>query len=373
MECKCPLHAITKILQEASDIITDRNFLNIYSHAVLKIDGDILSIYASDSIIHTYNSMHVEGIENGTTAIHAARMLSVLKSITESVVHLRFENNAMIIKGIGAKQTQARFELKTIEASEFQTVPELTDGLSIEIRTQTLLALISKSIISVLTDDTRVFLTGVYFTQENGILHIVATDGKRLSIVKDPTIQIPSDFTGKILPVKMLKFIQKHGNTDDIATLTVYDRFFSVVIGDGLRIIAPHIEGQFPDYKRVIPETQTNHIRIDRQECIQALKKASLFAELSKKVLFHIQSNKIHIHANDNNFGKAEEYISTEYSGEDVLFGFNHKYLLDPLLVEESKNVKISFTDPQKVVTITPDEEQTMQSYHIIMPMKVHL
>lgn len=371
MECRCSRNALVKLIQSSLDIISDKNFLNIFSHVALQLIKDRLTVHASDSIIHTHSNISVEGLSDGNVAVHADRLSSVLRTIQDDTVQLRVENKTLIITPAYTKDQHTRFELRTLETDEITHVAKVHEAFTLSISLQNLQALIVKSIISVSNDESRFFLTGVYLTQEDGYLHMVATDGKRLSIVKDPKTSLSASYKGKIIPPKILRFIQKNAGKDGSVSLNIGEKLLSISVDNGLQLTSPHIEGEFPDYKRVIPSSQQYRLDIDRQACVDAIKRASLFVDVANKVYFHIQKKQVYIYAEDDNYGKAEEFIATDYDGEAMLFAFNYKFLLEPLLVEESDTITLHFSDPQKVVTITAKTKQTIDSFHVIMPMRV--
>ncbi len=360
-----------KLIQESIDIINDKNFLNIFSHIVMRVTENELVVQASDSIIHVQHTIAVEGIQNGAIAVHADRLFAVLRSIPDTTVHVMVQDSTCIVCPSDTDSYNARFELRTIDAGEYITMPALDDAIQVSLPVRTFCDIITKSIISISNDESRFFLTGVYLTQKEGFLHMIATDGKRLSVVHDPLTEMPDTFEGKIIAPKILRFVKRHMEQEGKVVLHIGQQLLSIETDDGLKIIAPHIEGQFPDYNRVIPQSQKNTLTLNRLACIDAIKRAALFVEATNKILFHIQKNKVHIYAQDDNFGKAEEFVPVEYAGEEILFAFNYKFLLEPLLVEESSDITLHFSDAQKVVTITADTEQQVPSFHIVMPMRV--
>ncbi|MCL2374238.1 MAG: DNA polymerase III subunit beta, partial [Treponema sp.] len=129
------------------------------------------------------------------------------------------------------------------------------------------------------------------------------------------------------------------------------------------------IEGQFPNYRRVIPESQTNSFIVNRVEVLDALKRVSLLVEeKSHRVYMGLTSGAISVYSEENDIGNAREEISCKYEGEDHKIALNYRYLEEPFKVMSVDEIRILFTDPNKTITIMPVPEKDF--FHIVMPMQ---
>lgn len=130
------------------------------------------------------------------------------------------------------------------------------------------------------------------------------------------------------------------------------------------------IDGQFPNYERVIPETQTHSFEVNCGDFLQALKRVALLVEQkSKRIFLKVSSGTLSITSNESELGTADEEIPCKYEGDEVTLALNYIYLEEPLKVLGSENIKIEFTDPMRAITLRPETDTNF--FHIIMPMQM--
>ena len=130
------------------------------------------------------------------------------------------------------------------------------------------------------------------------------------------------------------------------------------------------IDGQFPNYDRVIPESQQHFFEANREDFLQALKRVALLVEQkSKRIFLKITDGSLAISSNENELGTADEEIACQYQGEETNIALNYAYLEEPLKVLNSDKLKIEFTDPMRAITLRPEADTNF--FHIIMPMQM--
>jgi DNA polymerase-3 subunit beta len=130
------------------------------------------------------------------------------------------------------------------------------------------------------------------------------------------------------------------------------------------------IEGQFPNYRRVIPESQTYSFVVDRLDMMEALNRVSLMVEQkSRRVYLQIKSGAIFVSSVGSDIGDAIEEIPCKYEGEDVSIALNYRYIEEPLKAMDEKEVIVYFTEANRAITLKPLPEKNF--FHIIMPMNV--
>ncbi|MFW5690091.1 MAG: DNA polymerase III subunit beta, partial [Spirochaetota bacterium] len=138
---------------------------------------------------------------------------------------------------------------------------------------------------------------------------------------------------------------------------------------DSQRVSSALIEGQFPNYKRVIPESQQYRVLVKRAELQEALKRVSLLVEKSRRIYLTVSNEGLTLKSEESEIGQATEEISCEYDGPETTLALNFTYLTDPLRVIESEDITLNFSESSKAITIHP-EPQT-DYFHIVMPMQL--
>ncbi|MCF7929824.1 MAG: DNA polymerase III subunit beta, partial [Spirochaetales bacterium] len=216
---------------------------------------------------------------------------------------------------------------------------------------------------------TRYFMNGVFIEKPEANLIMVATDGRRLSYIERPIDIGMTELPGSIVPPKVLTLVRKlasgEGNVQTAVTeKNIFFRF------DNRKLFSALIEGQFPNYRRVIPDNQTNSVTVGKDDLETALKRVALLVEQkSKRIYLSVNGDVLRINSEDSEIGKASEEIPCTYGGEETTFALNYQYLMDPLRVMDEKTIRLRFTEPSKAMTLEGESEGDF--FHIIMPMQV--
>jgi DNA polymerase-3 subunit beta len=261
-----------------------------------------------------------------------------------------------------------KFQLKCMTSEKF---PEVSFGESIkylEVSAKDFKEMIQQTIFAVSTDDTRIFMNGVYVEKMGDKLIMVATDGRRLSYVSREIFQGAPEFPSAIVPTKILTIVLKRASSEGnlflaIENNQVYFKFGSYQFASVL------IEGKFPDYRRVIPEGQDKSFEIDKGDFADALKRVGILVEQkTRKVLCEVQPGCLTIQASESELGSADEEILCDYDGPATTIGFNYIYLDEPLKVVDTKRVRFEFTESMKPVVLKPVPDGDY--FHVIMPMQ---
>lgn len=228
--------------------------------------------------------------------------------------------------------------------------------------------MIGQTIFAVSDDETRYFMNGVYLENIEGQLVMVATDGRRLSYIgRTVGSQIP-EFNGVIVPPKILNLVRKLASGEGTVQLAVAEKNIFVHF-DSQRISSALIEGQFPNYQRVIPKEQEYDLLVKRDELQEALKRVSLLVEKSRRIYLTVKEDAIMLRSDESEIGQATEEISSEYSGPEMTLALNFTYLAEPLRVVDSEDIRMHFTEANKAITINPEPESDY--FHIVMPMQL--
>ncbi|MDY4610144.1 MAG: DNA polymerase III subunit beta [Sphaerochaetaceae bacterium] len=365
MKFVCQKANLLKEITLALDFTSQRNSLSIVSNVLLENYGDKLIIKATDQKVGFYSEIEVQTIEPGSTTVFCDKFLGVLRSLPEGDVQFEEKDTKLIIRPVG--QT-IDFQLRTIEADKFPQLQSIDDSKYFSISQSDYIEMINQTIFAISEDETRYFMNGVFFEHATDSLTMVATDGRRLSIIQRKFMEKITQFPSVIIPAKFLNLIKKMGTGEGMFDLAVTD---SMVFArfDNHCIYSTLINGQFPNYKRVIPDSQTFSCRVSIQEMLDALKRVSLFVEnKSKRLILDIEPTGIMLSSEESDLGAAKEIIPCEYDGDSCKLSLNYTYLYSPLRVMEGEHFFLQFSGPTKAMTVKPDPERDY--FHIIMPMQ---
>ncbi|MDR2618839.1 MAG: DNA polymerase III subunit beta [Treponema sp.] len=364
MKFTCDRNILLKEIAIANEIIASKNAISILSNIYLEALDDALIIKATDMKVNFETKVPVDVKETGAITVYGDKFFGILNSIPDGEVEFDQQEAKITIK---ASVKKARWQLKSIASDKF---PEFTASGSefFEIPVKDFKEMIQETVFAVSDDETRYFMNGVFFEKTDDKFIMVATDGRRLAYISKEAQGI-KDFQGIIIPPKILNIVMKRAGDEGMIGISVTDKTIFVQFGS-YKLSSVLIEGQFPNYRRVIPEKQNFIFTVNRLEMLDALKRVSLLVEQkSHRVYLGVASGVVSVYCEENEIGNAREEIPCKYDGEEVSIALNYRYIEEPFKVMDSEEISIHFTEPNKAITITPVPEKDF--FHIIMPMQL--
>ncbi len=363
MKFSCERSVLLKEIGIAQEIIASKNAISILSNIYIEASEDTLTIKATDIKVNFETKVPVTVIESGSATVFCDKFLGILNSIPEGELEFEQVDMKIIIKPITKK---VKFQLKSIASDSFPPFPEPNEKNFFTMPVKDFKDMIHQTVFAVSDDETRYFMTGVLFEKEGDKINMVATDGRRLAFISKGLEGAP-DFPMVIVPPKILNIITKRAGDEGEIFIAVTDKIIFVRFGF-YNLSSVLIEGQFPNYRRVIPEKHENFFTLNRVEMLDALKRVSLFVERSHRIYLSLNPGVLALSSEEGELGVANEEIPCRYDGEPVSIAMNYRYMEEPFKTMTDSEVSIHFTDPDKAVTIKPDPESDF--LHVVMPMQ---
>ena len=364
MKFTCDRSVLLKEISIANEIIASKNAISILSNILFDAQDGNLVIKATDMKVNFETAVPVDIIDSGSVTVYGDKFYGILNSIPDGEIEFEHSDNRINIK---TQVKKAKFQLKSITSDKF---PEFSvSGKDFfEIPIKDFKEMIYQTIFAISDDETRYFMNGVYFEKADGHFVMVATDGRRLAYIKKPAPEGINDISGIIIPPKILSIVLKRAGDEGMAKISVTDKIIFIQFGT-YKLSSVLIEGQFPNYRRVIPENQVNKFSVNRQEMLDALKRVALLVEQkSHRVYLGLAPGIASVYCEESDIGTAREEIPCQYDGEELSIALNYRYVEDPFKVIGGDEISILFNDPNKTITITPVPEKDF--FHIVMPMQ---
>ncbi|MBP7480353.1 MAG: DNA polymerase III subunit beta [Spirochaetaceae bacterium] len=358
--------SLLKEISISQDVIATKNAISILSNVLLNAENGTLTIKATDIKINFETKIPVDISEAGSTTVYCDKFMSIISSLPPGEIEFEQKDIKIHIRSVAKK---AKFQLKSIASDKFPefTSPDTVSFFDLPVRT--FKEMITQTVFSVSDDETRYFMNGVFMEKKESDLIFVATDGRRLAYIKkDLGISIP-DFKGVIIPPKILSIILKRASDEGPISIGVSDKtvFFRFNNYDFSSVL---IEGQFPNYSRVIPETQTSYFEVEKRDLVEALKRVALLVEQkSRRVYLSVSPGTLTISSQETEIGTAREEIPCQYDGPDITIAVNYLYIEEPIKVIDSERIRVEFTEQMKAITLKAEPETDF--FHIIMPMQM--
>ena len=363
---------LLNVIARAQNIVEKRNTMPILVNVLLEAKGQSLRGFATDLEVSLTDEIPAVISGGGRAAVNAKSLFEIIKELPEGIIELeRKENNWLKIT-----QRRATFNIVGISPEEYPVFPTFTTKEFIKIDAEVLSEMIEKTIYSVSTDETRYHLNGVYLEtkadKEGPVFRMVATDGHRLSMVDRKISEVPKNFapTGVIIPRKGLHEIKKLVDTVGDSVDIAFEGSQLIVRNQSTLLMIRLIEGKYPNYQQLIPQTLKEHLLVQREALLSSLKRVSLLSNTkSKGVTFSLASGKLEIASNNPELGDAKEEIEIDYKGKDLKIGFNAKYMLDVLTSMHDEVVRVNLNDQLSPSLIHPYQDNSYQC--VVMPMRI--
>jgi DNA polymerase-3 subunit beta len=370
MKFTCNREILLKEISIAQDIISSKNAISIYSNVYLETGDNILIIKATDRNVNFETEIPVTVIEQGSTTVFGDKFFGFLSTLSNDEIEFTQKGNTAVIKP--TMSNKPKCELKIIASEKY---PEFSPSSApfFDMPIKDFREMIQQSVFAVSDDETRYFMNGVFFEKSEGKLIMVATDGRRLAYIGKPfsdnEVNNIQDFTGIIIPPKILNTIVKRSGDEGIVSISVDTRHIFINFAS-YKFSSVLIEGSFPNYKKVIPENQDFYLSVKREELLSALRNVLLMVEKkSHRIYLGISPGKMEINSEESENGVIEDEIPCKYDGEDITIAFNYRYLEEPFkIMTNIDEIKIHFSNASKAVTIEPVPPKDF--FHIVMPIR---
>jgi DNA polymerase-3 subunit beta len=367
MRFSCERDSILKEISIAQEIISSRNALSILSNVLLEAEDDSLLIRATDLKVSFETRIPVDVIEPGRTTTFCEKLSGILRTLPSGEIEFSEQEGERFI--IAPRFKKIDFRLKTMSADKYPEIQQANQESFFQIPQAEFIEMVSQTIFAVSDDETRYFMNGVFFEKSEDRVLMVATDGKRLAYIrKEFGTPIP-DFAGVIIPPKILALVKKLASGEGMISIAITDKHVFMDF-DNQKISSALIEGTFPNYQRVIPESQEHRISVSRGELNEALKRVSLMVERSRRIYMDLSADQITLRSDESDLGTAREDIPCEYAGPETVIAMNFTYLSDPLRVIASDEISIQFTETTRAISINAIPEEDY--FHIVMPMNLN-
>ena len=354
--------AVLKVIKGTSNKTTNP----ILEGIKLSAENDSLVLSATDLELAIIKTIKAEVFLEGETVIPGRFFSEFIKKLTNEQIELNLdETNKLTIK-----YTDSVSNVQCLNPAEFPNIKNLTDAEHFEINAKDFKNLINKTIFSVAQDDSRPILKGTLLEVENGFVKAVALDGYRLALVKKPVINSTVNFK-VIVPARSLSEIAKllEENVDTVKVFV--QKNYLMVEVNSTKIITRLLDGDFINYKQIIPTDFTTTVTVNKAQIEDGLDRASLLSRIDKNNLVKFDVNdKLMILSSKSELGDIKENITIGLEGKDLAIAFNARYFSEALRVITDEFIKLNFktTVAPCIITSTSSDDEFI---YLILPVRM--
>ncbi len=364
---------LLKSLQALSGVIGSKNTLPILDDFLFHLEENQLKITSSDLDVTMTVCIVPDMVEGtGEVTIPARLLLEIMKNFPDVPITVSVDNNTLAVELIAG---EGRYKLAGHKSDEFPQLPAMADTSVWEIPADVLAKGFEKTVFATGMDEIRPIMSGVLMEMTGDFLTFVATDAHKL--VRYRRMDVKSDVVASFImpkkPINQLKSILAT-LADEPVRIEFNKTNASFVFGD-YQLICRLIEGRYPNYDAVIPKQNPNHLTIDRQTFLSAIRRVAVFSsKATHQVRFRIAGQELTLTAEDIDFyNEAKERLTCSYEGDDMEIGFNSRFLQEMLSNFDSETVKIEMSAPNRAGIITPVENENEAEDLLMLLMPVML
>jgi len=333
---------------------------------LLEVSGQQLSLTASDLDISIKTSVSVSDAEEGRAVVSAKMLGDIVRKLPNSLIRIETdEKNFVKVSCLGSE-----FNLVGFNPDEYPSIGEVNKENGVKINGYAFRKLIRRTSFAASIDDKKGILVGCLLNMKNDYLEMVSLDGFRMAIAKEDIAFI--DEKEVIVPAANLDIIEKI-LTDTLGEkpvdLYIEEKKLSVVCED-TTVIARLLEGNFIKYKDIIPNTYSTRFVVNRAEFLSSLERASLFAREGKNNLIKISVGKDNILLSSRSEeGNINDSVSAETEGNELVIGFNSKFIMDILKVLDDEEISMEMSSSTSAALIKPVEGEAYT--YLVLPVRI--
>jgi len=349
-------------IQKVQNVITPKTALPILSNILMETQGEEAKLIATDLDIGISCVIPVKTQESGAITIPAKRFSDIIRDLPGNEVEVNTKKNNQVV--IETKSCQ--FKIMGLPREEFPRLPEFKDKEVIKLEQELLKEVLGLTAFAVSFDETRYILNGVLFKIEKDIFTLVATDGKRLAIAERKISKSVEKPVRIIVPIKTIHELSRNLKEEGELSFVMGNNQALFDLGDTL-IISRLIEGEFPDYRQVVPPVSENRLKLKREEFLLAVKRAALLATPDyQAVKLEVFKDRLVVSKSTPDIGESREELPIEYRGKELVIGFNPAYLIDVLKNFLREEIEFELSDSEK-----PGVIRAEGYVYIVLPMRL--
>ena len=354
--------AVLKVIKATSTKTTNPILEGIKLSAV----NDNLVLSATDLDLAIVKTIKAEVFIEGETVVPGRFFSEYIRKLTNEQIELSLDDT----NKLNIKYTDSQGNLQCLNVMEFPDIKQLDNAEYFEIKSSDFENIINKTIFSVATDDSRPILKGCLLEIENKAIKAVALDGYRLAKIEKPLINNSANFAA-IVPSRSLSEISKLlEETENNIKVLIQKNYLMAEINN-TKIITRLLDGDFINYKQIIPTKFNTNVIINKIHLEDALERASILSRIDKNNLVKFTvSDKVMVLTGKSDIGDIKENITVALTGNDITVAFNARYFLEALRVISDEFIKLNFTTTVAPCIIT-NTESTSEYTYLILPVRL--
>ncbi|MGB0333952.1 MAG: DNA polymerase III subunit beta [Opitutales bacterium] len=362
-------------LQQVLNVVATRSTMPILSNVLIEAEEGHISLTTTNLDLGIRCRIKAEVSETGSITLPVRKLATIVRElpVNEVFIETSESNQAKITSG------GSLFKIMGISAEEFPPLPSFENRKVFELTQEEIVGMLKSVSYAQSTDENRYILNGVYFNFADDKLTLVATDGRRLGLTA-LELDVTDDNAGSlILPAKTVGELERLLGKGEKVNVAFNDRqaAFEIAIDeagdsglvDHLYLVSKIVEGNYPNYRQVIPKETEHRVKIERELMLECVHRAALVtSDKSNSVKLKVSKNLLEISGQSSEYGESHESMAIAYDGPEVQVAFNPQFLMEPLKALSKDEVFFEFKDE-----LSPGLFKTLDNFIcVIMPLRLN-
>jgi DNA polymerase III subunit beta len=366
MRVVCQKDDLAEKLQFVGRGVSTRTTVQILAGILLRAAGGRLHLSATDMEISVRDSLGAQVEEEGAVVVPGRLLVDIVRLLPAGEVMLEHRADEGVARlTCGA----ASYSLNTYGPEDFPRLPEIEPDSAFAVERAAFLDTIGRVGRSASRDESRPVLTGILVRFEGDKLVMAATDSYRLSVKETTLANGPGQELEAIVPARALQELARVGQGAESETIQVGVQENQVVFGvDGIWLTARRIDGQFPNYRQLLPEQFEAEVHLPREELLDVVRRTGLLAQRKSPLRLRFEEGELTVSAQTQDVGEARESLPISYGGEAMEIGFNAEFLRDGLESVTDETARLKLISPLRPGLLHGESDDFL---YLIMPIRL--
>jgi DNA polymerase-3 subunit beta len=363
MKVVCSRDELAQKLSVVTRAVSTRASVQILSGVLLRAEGGRLHLAATDMELSLRSSVEAQVEGEGSVVVPGRLLVDLVRLLPADEVTFEHRAEEGVVRVVSGSSIST---LHTYSAEDFPRLPDLDTVGTFTVDRQTLLDTISRVARSASRDESRPVLTGILVRFEQGKLVMVATDSYRMS-VKETAFEGETPDLEAIIPARALGELSRIAQSGDTLELGVHENQV-VFAADEVWLTTRRIDGQFPNYRQLLPETFEHDVTLPRAELLDAVRRVAVMAQRNSPLRLRFAEGELTLLAQTQDVGEARESLPVAFGGEAMEIGFNADFLREGIESISSDEIQLRLISPLRPGLIRAEGDDF---WYLIMPIRI--
>ena len=363
MKIVCQRDELSQRLGVVARAVSTRASVQILAGVLLRAEAGRLHLAATDMELSLRSSLEAQVDGDGAVVVPGRLLVDLVRLLPDSEVTIEHRTDENVVRITSGPSTST---LHTYAAEDFPRLPDLDTVGTFTVERESLLDTVSRVARSASRDESRPVLTGILVRFEAGKIVMAATDSYRLS-VKETDLSGDVPELEAIIPARALAELARIAQGGDTIELGVHENQV-VFAAEDVWLTTRRIDGQFPNYKQLLPETFEHELTLPRNELLDVVRRVGVMVQRTSPIQLRFAEGELTVFARTQDVGEAKESIPVQFAGDAMEIGFNAEFLREGIESMSAEDLRMKLISPLRPAVIQGGEDDPT---YLIMPIRL--